>query len=63
MQLVVNKEYINGFGVKIKIVAEDIPDVWGRVFIDSAGMSYYENGEYYYGNNQYSLVLEVGEAS
>lgn len=46
-------------GHVVNIILEDIPKDGRRVFIDTVGRSYFEDGEYYYSNNIYSLVSDA----
>lgn len=55
MKLEVGKTYLNEVSEIVMIVSEDIPSNGKRVFIDSVGRSYFEDGRYYYGHNEYSL--------
>lgn len=59
MKVEVSKSYVNWKGEIVTILSEDMPKDGKRVFIDTVGRSYFENGEYYYADNEYSLVSEV----
>ena len=59
MKVQVGRSYVSRQGEIVNIVSEDMPKDGRRVFIDTIGRSYFENGEYYYADNVYSLVSEV----
>lgn len=59
MKLVVGGKYVNALNEIVTIVSEDIPSQKGRVFIDSIGRSYFEDGVYFYDNANYSLRSEI----
>jgi hypothetical protein len=56
VKLEIGNSYLSKIGEIVKIASEDIPNEKGRVFIDTIGRSYLEDGTYYYGDNNYSLT-------